>query len=179
MPDLFPASKDWSLAHPLLKPRYGELARELMRTHGLGLWVNEIYRPDRRQGWLYGQGRTPEAMIAKGLDSTWARTGAIVTNAWSAKTSAHGYVLPLCTAEWPNGVPASCALDVVPLGPDNTPWTKDDDWDLFTRLTTDPGSPGWRIGLVHFHRPGIAVWDRPHLQLREYSDLAHDLIIGA
>lgn len=167
MRDLFPASKDWDLAHPFLRPRWETLSQRLVMEWGVVLQITEIYRSNDRQGWLYGQGRTAVQLEAKGVNPDWARPGKVVTNAWNTKTSAHGYTL--------NGKPAACALDVVPIGEDAKPWTEDDDWDLFVKLTTDEGSLGWDCGLIHFHRPGVAVWDKPHLQMVEYSDVLHDL----
>jgi hypothetical protein len=99
-----------------------------------------------------------------------ARPGAIVTNAWSAKTSAHGWT------ETRKGVtvPAAAALDVVPVGKDGKPWTADDDWDGFLRAMT---AEGYAIGLVHFHKPGEPPSDKPHLQLKEWSDASHQLLL--
>ncbi len=159
--------RDWSKAHPLLLPRY--LALVIALPSELGLWVNEIYRSDDRQRWLYAQGRTADQCSQRDVDPAWARPGPIVTNAWSAATSPHGFLL--------NGLPAAAALDVVPLGADGRPWTRDDDWALFVQLTTDPSSIGGQIGLVHFHRPGVAMWDQPHLQLREWSDSQRTVIL--
>lgn len=147
----------WTVLQPLLEMRLGCTVR-----------ANEGYRYDARQQYLFGQGRTAAQLTAKGLDPALARPGPIVTNAWSAKTSAHGYML--------DGKPASCALDIVVLGADGTPWTKDDPWDQFVALTTDHGALA-SIGLVHFHRVGVAVWDRPHLQNVEYSDALHTLVL--
>lgn len=174
--DVEKANTDPQLWHPLLVQRWAQLQPLLERYLGCRAFVNEGYRPDARQAYLFGQGRTPEQLRAKGLDPSLARPGPIVTNAWSAKTSAHGIVLPMCTADWPNGIPASCALDILVLGTDGKPWTQDDPWDQFVMLTTD-GGPLAYIGLVHFHALGKAVWDRPHLQLIEYSDDTHNLLV--
>jgi len=163
----FPPDRDWGKAHPLLRPRYEKLNKALLEGHGIALWVGEIFRSDERQQWLYAQGRTAADCLAKGIRPEWARPGPVVTNAWSARTSAHGHTS--------NGNPSACAIDVVPLGADGRPWTKDDDWDKFVQLTTDGGSVGFDCGLVHFHRPGVAVWDKPHLQLVEWFDSIHDL----
>ena len=169
-------NRDPLLWHPLVIQRWALLQPALEHALGCRVVVNEGYRPDARQQWLYGQGRTPEQLRAKGLDAILARPGLVATNAWSAKTSAHGFVLPICTEVWPDGVPASCALDLLVMGKDNVPWTKDDPWDQFVALTTDQGLLA-RIGLVHFHATGKQVWDRPHIQLIEYSDLLHNLLI--
>jgi hypothetical protein len=159
---------DQALWHYLTVQRWTALQPLLETQLGCAAHVNEGYRYDARQQYLFGQGRTADQLRAMGLDPALARPGPIVTNAWSAKTSAHGYLL--------DGKPASCALDIVVLGADGKPWTKDDPWDQFVALTTDAG-PLASIGLVHFHRPGIAVWDRPHLQLIEYSDHLHTLVV--
>src|SRR4029077_5725142 len=119
-----------------------------------------------RQQWLYGQGRSPVELELKAIDPRFARPGKIVTNAWSAKTSAHGWT--------EGGVPMSCALDVAPTGEDGRPWTADDPWDEFVSLVARLGA---QVGLVHFHAVGKAVWDRPHLQLAEWDDRAHTLTI--
>lgn len=171
MSDITRPDRDLSKAHPLLQERW-PLVRARLAGLGFAVIVEEVYRPDARQAWLYGQGRTPEQLMAKGLDPTLARAGAVVTNAWSAKTSAHGYVLPLCTEDFPEGVPAACALDVVPLGDDGAPWTADDPWDAFVSAMVGIGA---ECGLVHFHAPGKAVWDRPHLQLAQWNDATHTL----
>ncbi len=174
--DVQKANVDPNLWHPMVLQRW-IILHPLLEAHlGCRVIVNEGYRPDARQAYLYGQGRSSAQLLAVGLSPTLARPGAIVTNAWSAKTSAHGFVLPMCTADWPDGIPASLALDVIPLGADGKPWTKDDPWDQFIALTTDNG-PLASIGLVHFHRPGIKPWDAPHIQAVEYSDQTHNLLV--
>jgi hypothetical protein len=151
--------------------------REALETqHGIVLVVNEVYRPEPRQQWLYGAGRPAELLLSRNIPIEWARpTEPIVTNAWSAATSAHGYTLvPPYTGETPPALlPAACALDVVPVGADGRPWTVDDRWDEFVQRVAEIGS---RIGLIHFHAPGKAVWDKPHLQLVEWSDTQHTLL---
>lgn len=164
--DVTKPNTDRALWHPLLVARWNELDLRLA-AGGIPCRVVEGYRSDERQQWLYAQGRT--------------RPGSIVTNAKTAKQSAHGYTLvPPYTGDVPPAaIPAACGIDVVPLGEDGKPWTADDDWPRFVGMTTEPDSIGWNIGLIHFHAPGKAVWDKPHLQLREWSDLSHDLVIGA
>lgn len=174
--DVEKANTDPQLWHPLVVQRWTQLQPLLERHLGCRTVVNEGYRPNARQAYLFGQGRTAMQLRVKGLDPSLARPGNIVTNAWSAKTSAHGFVLPMCTAYWPEGIPASCALDIIVLGQDDKPWTPDDPWDQFVALTTGTG-PLANIGLVHFHAFGKQVWDRPHLQLIEYSDDTHNLLV--
>src|SRR6266516_1838195 len=137
MSDLFPRSTDPSLWHPLLVQRWARLAPALA-TCGIRCVVWEGYRTDERQGWLWAQGRSAADCVGRGVNPVWARPGDIVTNAWSAKVGPHGYVQPICTVEHPSGIPASCAIDVVPVGPDGLPWTADDDWDKYVTLTVDP-----------------------------------------
>jgi hypothetical protein len=177
---LWQPDRDLAKGHPLLQGRWPVLRQELQTKHGIILQIAEVYRPDVRQQWLYGSGRGREKLISRGINPDFARPEApIVTNAWSAKLSAHGYtLLPPFTGVPPaEGLPASCAMDVVPVGEDGTPWTVDDRWDDFVRLTDDVADIGGKIGLVHFHAPGKAVWDKPHLQLVEWSDALHALIL--
>lgn len=102
-------------------------------------------------------------------------TEKIVTGAWSAAVGAHGW---LDVGDPPTlRKPASCALDAVPVGEDGRPWTQDDDWQRFVDLTDDIMDVGGRFGLIHFHAPGKDVWDKPHLQLVEWSDAEHRLIL--
>jgi hypothetical protein len=166
MTDVTRANTDRALWHPLLVTRWAVLDLKLAAA-GIPCRVVEGYRSDERQAWLYAQGRT--------------RPGLIVTNAASAKLSAHGYMCKQVVAADGSTilVPGACALDIVPIGADGKPWTADDDWPRFVAMTTDAGSVGWNIGLIHFHAPGKQVWDKPHLQLREWSDSSHDLVIGA
>jgi hypothetical protein len=133
---------------------------------GTEFWVNEVFRPNERQMWLFGAGRTPEQCAKKGVPKHYARPkDPIVTNSWSAKNSAHGWM--------ENGKPAACALDIVPLGKDGKPWTKDDPWDDLVKVVQSFE----HIGLRHFHKPGKPPWDKPHVQLTEWSDAEHRLIL--
>lgn len=150
--------RDMGKAHLLVQRRWPRL-KHLLAEQGITTDINEVYRAELRQQWLYAQGRTIEQCQAKGIDGRFARDGKIVTNAWSAKKSAHGWT--------EGGVPASCALDVVPVGSDGKPWTADDRWDDFVSLVAVLGA---QVGLVHFHAPGKAVTDRPHVQLSEWRD---------
>ena len=137
--------RDLSKGHPLLQDRWPTLLR-LLTGQGFMMMVNEVYRPEERQQWLYAQGRTAEQCVAKGIRADWARPGKIVTNAWSAATSAHGYTLM--------GEPAAAALDVVPVGPDSKPWSADDPWDAFVGLLSRIGP---QVGLVHFTHHGVVT----------------------
>lgn len=167
---LWQADRDLAKGHKLLQGRWPVLRQELQTKHGIILQIAEVYRPDARQAWLFGAGRTRDELIAKGLTADWARpTEKVVTNAWSSKLSAHGWE--------EDGVPAACGMDVVPVGDDGRPWTPDDRWEDFVKLTDDASDIGGTIGLVHFHAPGKQVWDKPHLQLIEWSDLYHKLIL--
>lgn len=164
---LWKPDKDLAKAHPLVQTRWPVMQRELETKHGLILIVNEVYRPNARQQWLYGAGRGGEQLVAKGIPAEWARPAEkIVTNAWSSETSAHGWV--------EDGKPAACALDVVPVGADGKPWTADDRWDDFLKAVVQVGRT---IGLVHFHAPGKEVWDKPHLQLFEWDDALKQLVL--
>lgn len=155
--------RDLKKGHPLLQERWPLLEAFLRDEHGMNTRVNEVYRPELRQMWLYGAGRTQRQLMDLGIPNGLARpTEPRVTNARSARLSAHGWTI--------GTTPASAAIDVVPLGLDGRPWTKDDPWDEFVRLLAVHGP---QVGLVHFHSPGKGVWDRPHLQLVEWSDRTH------
>lgn len=149
------AITDLKTGHPLLQERWPPLSDELETLLQGKIRVVEVYRYDARQKWLYAQGRT--------------RKGNIVTNAKSCLTSAHGW-----TREIRKGVhvPAAAALDVVPLGNDMLPWTKDDPWIEFVEMIKDLVPV---YGLRHFAKPGKQPWDKPHLQLLEWSDIDHKL----
>lgn len=158
--------RDLTKAHPLLIQRWGLLGGILFAKVGkVAIW--EVYRPDARQAWLYGQGRTPDDLRAVGLDPALSRHGEKVTNAWSAKLSAHGWTLD-------DGTPAAAALDCDPLGEDEKPWTADDPWDDLVRVVAEEAP---KVGLRHFHKPGKAPTDKPHIQLSEWSDALHRLVL--
>lgn len=162
--------RDLTKAHPLLRERWAQLGGRLYQRSGkVMIW--ECYRSDDRQAWLYGQGRTPGELAAKGLLPTLAQPDKPrVTNAWSAKLSAHGWTLD-------DDTPASCALDLVPLGPDDQPWSKDDPWDEFIAVVAEFAP---LTGLKHFAKPGKKPWDGPHVQLwPEWSDALHRLVLKA
>lgn len=159
-------SVDFGLAHPLLKVRWPLLARELA-SGKLATLVVEVFRHDKRQAWLFGQGRTADELAQVGVDPLFARPGARVTNAYSAALSAHGW-------RDERGRPASCAVDVVPVGADGKPWTVDDPWDEFVERLA---GLSWKVGLRHFAKPGKPPWDKPHLQLVEWSDKLHRLVL--
>lgn len=156
------ADPDLSKGHGLLKLRWPKLDARL-RKAGLECQVIEVYRPDARQQWLFGQGRTGEQLEARGIDPRFARPGAIVTDAWSALTSAHGWT--------EGGNPAAAAMDIDPVGLDGRPWTADDQWDPMVSLVASCAALS---GLVHFMTRG-KVTDRPHLQLVEWSDRLHTM----
>lgn len=166
--DLSHPDRDMGKLHPVIRQRWFALLPDLEAMLGCHVLMNEGYRSDERQGWLYGAGRTREALDKLGINPDWARPEELkVTNAWSARLSAHGWTV--------NGAPASAALDVVPLGADGKPWTADDPWGKFVMLTTDTGVLAAKHGLVHFHSPGKMVWDKPHIQAVEWSDMRHQL----
>lgn len=167
-------NRELQFCHPLIQAAWPGLHQALATQLGCAVLLNEGYRADQRQRWLYAQGRTPEQCAARGIPTGWARSGPIVTNAWSARTSAHGHVLP-ATADWPDGVPASAAIDLLVLGADGKAWTADDPWDQFVALTVDNAPLVQQYGLKHFHRPGVAVWDKPHLQLVGWDDATETL----
>jgi len=158
------ADPDLSKGHILLQRRWPRLD-ERLRNAGIVCQIIEVYRPDARQQWLYGQGRTPDQLEARGIDPRYARPGDIVTNAWSALTSAHGWTEA--------GVPAAAALDIDPVGIDGRPWTPDDPWDEFV---SEVARCAAQSGLVHFKSQGI-VKDRPHLQAVEWSDRLHRMTV--
>jgi hypothetical protein len=153
------------LGHPLLQLRL-PLLEDLLRTkYGWATRRIEIYRPELRQQWLYGAGRTVGELAPHGISAAFARpTEPRVTKAWSATVSAHGFRF--------GAQPASCAVDLCPLGADGRPFTRDDPWEAFVRAMAIEGPA---IGLVHFHAPGKDVWDKPHLELLEWSNGTHTL----
>lgn len=161
--------RDLGKGHPLLRERLPAFLAEFARR-GIELMIGEIARSDQRQGWLWCQGRPLVDVVARGFPKEWARRGGIVTNAWSAKLSAHGFTI--------NGVPAACGTDLIPVGADRKPWTADDRWSDFVALSDDMNDVGGQLGLIHFHAPGKAVWDRPHVQCIEWSDAKHGMVIG-
>lgn len=161
------AITDLTTGHPLLQERWPPLHDELETLLQGRVRVIEVYRYNQRQQWLYGQGRNKAECKAAGVPENYARAGNRVTNAASSLTSAHGW-----TREVRKGVyvPAAAALDVVPLGNDGLPWTKDDPWLEFIDMVKDLVP---LYGLHHFSKPGKQPWDKPHLQLVEWSDTTH------
>lgn len=153
------------LAHPLLQARLPELERQLLDKYGWHTQRIELYRPEIRQQWLYGASRTGAALAEHGITAAFARPReARVTNAWSARVSAHGYLL--------GTTPAAAAVDLCPVGADGRAFSRDDPWEEFVRAMALEGPA---IGLVHFHSPGKAVWDKPHLELLEWSNREHTM----
>lgn len=160
---------DLAKGHPHLQYRLPAL-RAHLATLGCQTQLIEVFRPNLRQAYLYGAGRTPAQLQAVGLDPALARPHEpVVTNAWSSALSAHGHTLE-------DGTPAACAADLVPLGEDAKPWTADDPWEEFVIVIETVQN---RFGLKHFHKPGKPVWDKPHIQLVEYSDARHALMTVA
>lgn len=149
--------RDMRLTHRLVQKRWANL-KLVFHGAGFDMFENETWRPDERQRWLYAQGRT--------------RPGAIVTNSNSASNSAHGWTEPDGHG---NVIPAACGIDVVPLGKDGKPWTKDDPWTDWLAFALRPEVRA--LGLIHFAKPGKQPWDTPHLQLVEWSDKVKKLIL--
>ena len=164
MSDITHADPDLGLGHSLLQQRLPPW-EQAAAAAGYRVQRVEVYRPDARQAWLYGQGRTPEALVAVGLDPALARAGAIVTNAWSAKTSAHGYVLA-------DGTPAAAGADYCVLDGLGRLWAADADWAGFMAWCL---ANEQTYAIRHFGPPLHPVTDRPHVQLVEWSDSWHDL----
>lgn len=168
--ELWRPLRDMTMAHPLVQERWPKL-KAYLEAHGFTMYVNEVFRYNRRQQWLYGAGRSIKQMKAIGLPPAWARPNEkIVTNASDCFKSAHGWTRQDERGYW---VPAAAAIDVVPLGADGKPWTRDDPWDGVLKCLREGG---YEFGLVHFTKPGKDPWDRPHLQLKEWSDSEHRVI---
>lgn len=159
MTDLGRADPDLTKGHLLLQQR-APIWERAAADAGYAVQRIEVYRSDDRQRWLYAQGRTAADCRSRGVNPLWARPGPIVTHAWSAKTSAHGFTNP-------DGTPAACAGDYAVLGPDGKPWTADDPWVEFMRWCL---ANEQFYGLRHFGPPLHPVTDQPHLQLVEYND---------
>lgn len=154
-----------------MQVRWCNLHHLLQEKYGFVMQVIEVYRPDLRQQWLYGSGRSVAQLLDKGINTAFARPNLPrITMAWSARLSAHGATQADGTGQM---MPSAAALDVVPLGVDGRPWTYDDPWDAFVVAMAAEGPTH---GLVHFHAHGKGVTDRPHLQLwPEWSDQTHRL----
>lgn len=169
--DLGRPIRDLRTTHIFVQTRWAVL-KPLLEAAGFAMLENEAYRTEERQRWLWAQGRTVEQCRRNGVPVKYARGGNIVTNSWSARNSAHGWTQSVGVGKV---VPAACAIDVVPLGTDGKPWTKDDPWDTWYTFLCQPTILA--IGLVHFHKPGKKPWDMPHLQLKEWSDQLKRLVI--
>jgi hypothetical protein len=169
--DLGRPIRDLRTAHPLVQTRWANL-KLVLEGAGFPTIENEVWRPNERQQWLWAQGRTADQCRRQGVPVKYARDGNIVTNSWSAKNSAHGWTTNLGGGKL---APAACALDVVPVGTDGKPWTKDDPWQEWLAFVDRPEVAA--LGLVHFAKPGKKPWDLPHLQLREWSDKEKRLIL--
>ncbi len=101
MSDLDTPSRDLSLLAPKFRAAVEAAIAECAQL-GLPVKVNEAYRSQARQAWLYAQGRT--------------RPGDKVTNAPTALTSWHGYglavdVIHATKAYWPFGKGAANAAN--------------------------------------------------------------------
>lgn len=149
MSDVATLDADLTKGHSLLRVRLPQLLVALEKQ-GVRLKILEVFRTDERQKWLYAQGRT--------------RPGVIITNASSALTSPHGHM--------ENCSPASCAVDLLPNEPN--PWQDAVFWSNWIGPLEKVIN---QYGLRHFHAPGKAVWDQPHLQLIEWSDSESRLIL--
>ena len=79
-PDVTTPSRDLSLLAPKFRAAV-EASLAVAAAMGLPVKINEGFRSQARQAWLYAEGRT--------------RPGGIVTNAPSALTSWHGYGLAI------------------------------------------------------------------------------------
>lgn len=162
--------KDPATGHPETQRRWTALKAWLL-THGFsdGMLDVEWYRYEARQQWLFGASRTGDAIVRYGCPRSYARPDdPWRTNAYSASTSAHGNVRRDPTSGL--FVPASAALDCVPLGPDGKPFTGDDPWPEFIDAVREAN-----LGLRHFVDAQGRVKDQDHLQLDEWSDAKHAL----
>lgn len=166
------ADPDLTKGHPLLQERWAGLVLVLEKKYGWRMRVVEVYRPELRQQWLFGSGRTVAQLADRGIVPQFARPNLPrVTNAWSAQVSAHGATVRIGGSQ---AIPAAAALDVSPVGEDGKAFTRDDPWDAFVAAMAAEGP---MVGLVHFHSAGKAVHDKPHLQLwPEWSDSHHRLL---
>jgi hypothetical protein len=163
--------RDIRLAHPLVQQRWAVLEVKCMEA-GFAMFLNEVWRSDTRQQWLWAQGRTSQECMRQGIPSKFARPGDVVTNSTRASNSAHGWMVSGGVGRL---IPAACAIDVVPVGRDGKPWTKDDAWNTWYEFISQPEIKA--LGLVHFSKPGKKPWDMPHLQLREWSDKIKKLVL--
>lgn len=85
-----------------------ELALEDIKSQGVTPLVVETYRTQKRQYWLYGQGRTPEQLQKRYVPIEYSHPGAIVTQ---TLTSIHML---------------RCAVDVVPMRNGKAIWNAND-----------------------------------------------------
>jgi hypothetical protein len=166
--DVTTPNRDMAFAHPWLRSSVARL-QSVLELRGYPTKIIEVFRYDLRQQWLFGAGRTAAQCAIRGVGEHLARPLAkVVTNAWSAATTAHGHIEQLGGA-W---VPASCAVDIVPVGADGIPFTADDPWDDFTgTLEADANA----CGLRHFRNSAGHVSDLDHLQLSSWNDATHTL----
>jgi len=130
--------------HPLLQPLVQDFQHNCMMA-GVDVLITCTWRSPQEQDDLYAQGRT--------------KPGAIVTNA-KAGQSAHNFML--------NGLPASLAIDVVPLRYGKPVWgTAGDDLVLWQKVI----KAGEDAGLESASR-WTKMREYPHLQHPRYAELS-------
>lgn len=167
--DVTRAWRDPASAHPLLPPRLADLESRMV-ARKMPYLLLEFFRYDARQGWLYGGGRSSAQLTIKGISEAYARPDApIVTDAWSAATSAHGWTRQNDAGIW---VPAAAAVDLIPVGRDGKPFTADDPLAEFIALVAECSAA---VGLRHFRRASGQIWDKDHVEMVEYSNATHQL----
>jgi len=129
--------------HPLLQPLVQEFLHKCTMA-GVDILITCTWRSPQEQDELYAQGRT--------------RVGPIVTNA-KAGQSAHNFML--------NGLPASLAIDVVPLRAGKPVWgTAGDDLVIWNKVI----KAGEDAGLESASR-WTKIREYPHLQHPKYKEL--------
>jgi hypothetical protein len=162
-PDVTHPDRDLGKGHPLLQQRWPILKAVMSEKYGWEIQLIEVYRPELRQMWLYGAGRTSRQLLDAGIPISLSRPyEPRVTNAKSSRLSAHG---------WLQGTtPAAAAADVCPVGKDGRAFTRDDPFDDFVVAVAREASV---TGLIHFHSASKGVWDRPHVQLDIWCDRHH------
>lgn len=118
-----------------------ELAIEDLKKQGVTPLVVETYRTQKRQHWLYGQGRTAEQLAKKSVPIEYAHPGNIVTQ---TLTSIHTL---------------KCAVDVIPMRKGVAIWNaKDKDTKKIVKTMTEYGfeaGANWKT-----------FKDSPHYQIK-------------
>jgi len=129
--------------HPLLQPLVQDFLHNCTMA-GIDILITTTWRSPREQDELYAQGRT--------------KPGPKVTNA-RAGQSAHNNML--------NGLPASLAIDVVPMRSGKPVWgTRGDDLVLWQKVV----KAGEDAGLESASKwATFKEW--PHFQHRKYKEL--------